>query len=81
MRQRSAKPVQLPDHQAIARSQKRQRFCEAGAIDPTATGLVIEQVALIYTGGQQRIALKIQHLPITVAGDAHVADQHVRKTP
>src|SRR3954462_3489044 len=43
--------------------------------------MVLEQVALIHTGSQQRVALKVQHLPIAVGGDAHVADQHVRKTP
>jgi hypothetical protein len=43
--------------------------------------MVIEQVALIPRRGQERIALKVQHLPIAVGGDAHIADQHVRETP
>ena len=39
------------------------------------------KVAFIHTGRQQGVALKVQHLPVTVRGHAHVADQHVRKTP
>jgi hypothetical protein len=39
------------------------------------------KVALIHTGRQQGVALKVQHLPISVRRHAHLADQHVRKTP
>jgi hypothetical protein len=42
--------------------------------------MVLEQVAFVDAGVQQCIALKIQHLPVAVRGDPHVADQHVRKT-
>ena len=66
MRQRPAKPVQLPNHQAVVRSQERQRFRKAGAIAPAAAGMILKQVALIHAGSQERIALKIQHLPIAV---------------
>ena len=34
-----------------------------------------------HTSRQKRVVLKIHHLPVAVGGDAHVADQHVRKTP
>ena len=78
--QRTAKPVQLPDDQAVTGPDESERLGQAGAFTAAAAGMVLEQVALIHTGGQESIALKVQHLPITVAGDAHVADHHVRKT-
>jgi len=81
MRQRSAQSVELPHHQAIVLPEKRQSFCETDAVPSAAAGMVLEQMALIHTGSQQRVALKVQHLPVAVGGDAHVADQHVRKPP
>jgi hypothetical protein len=36
--------------------------------------------AKVKVGVQQCVALKVQHLSVVVAGNAHVADQHVRKT-
>ena len=81
MRQRPAEPVQLPDHQAIAGPDEGQRLCQAGAVVAAAAGVILEQVPLIDPGGEKGVALQVQHLPVAVGRDAHVADQHVRKTP
>ena len=40
----------------------------------------VEQMARIDASCQQRIALQVGGLAIIVGGDAHVADEHVRKT-
>jgi hypothetical protein len=42
--------------------------------------VIIEQLALINPGGKKRVTLKVQHLPVIVGGNAHIAHQHVRKT-
>src|SRR5208337_1723893 len=78
-RRLTAQAVQLPYHQAIVRPEKRQGFRETGAVPSAAAGVVLEQVAFIHTSRQQRVALKVHHLPVAVGGDAHVTDQHVRK--
>jgi hypothetical protein len=75
--QRSAETVQLPYREAIAWPEERQGLRQAGAIPPAAAGVIFEQVPLIDSNGQQRVALQIQHLPIAVGRNAHVADQHV----
>ncbi len=80
VRQRSAEPVQLPDHQAVARPDESERIGQAGTIAATAAGPILEQVPLVDAGGEERVTLQVQHLPVAVGGDAHVADQHVRKT-
>jgi hypothetical protein len=60
MGQRSAQAVELPHHQAIVLPEKRQGFRETGAVPSAAAGMVLKQMALIHTGGQQRVALKVQ---------------------
>jgi hypothetical protein len=80
MRQRSAEPVQLPDHQAVARSDESQRLGQPGTVTAASSRVILEQVALIDPGGEQRVTLQVHDLPVTAGGDAHVADQHVRKT-
>jgi hypothetical protein len=57
VRQRAAEPIQLPDDQHVARAHKRQRGDQAGAIILSARGAVLEQVALVDAGDQQRVAL------------------------
>jgi hypothetical protein len=42
MRQGSAEPIQLPDHQAIAGADERQRLAQAGAVATTAARAVLE---------------------------------------
>jgi hypothetical protein len=37
-------------------------------------------MTLIDTGSEQSITLQVQHLAVAFRRDAHVADQHVRKT-
>ena len=80
MRQRSAEPVQLPDDQAVAGSDESQRLGQAGTIAAAAGGPILEQVTLIDPGGEERVTLQVQNLTVAVRRDAHVADQHVRKT-
>lgn len=80
MGQRSAKPIQLPDNQAVTGSYESQRLGQAGTVTAAATGSILEQVALVNTGGEERVTLQVQHLTVALGGDAHVANQHVRKT-
>jgi|SRR5271166_9171 len=42
MRQRTAEPIQLPDHQAVAGTNKRECFGQAGAITAAAARPVVE---------------------------------------
>ena len=37
-------------------------------------------MTLIDTGGDESITLQVQHLPVAIRRDPHVADQHVWKT-
>jgi hypothetical protein len=37
-------------------------------------------VALIDPGSEERVTLQVHDLAVTASADAHVADQHVRKT-
>jgi hypothetical protein len=78
---RSAETVKLPYHKAVVRSEERQSLCQAGALPPAAAGMIFKQVPLIDPSGQQRVALQIQHLPIAIGRDTHVADQHVCGNP
>ena len=78
--QGSAKPVQLPDHQTVAGADEGERLAQASTIAATAAGPVFEKATFIDAGGKQRITLQVQHLPVAVGRDPHVADQHVRKT-
>ena len=56
MRQRSSKAVQLPHHQAIAGAHVVQGRSQAGAIRPSATRLVLEQMPLVNPRCEQRVA-------------------------
>ena len=42
--------------------------------------MILEQVAHVDAGRQQRVALKVGGLAVIVGRYAHVADKHVRKT-
>jgi hypothetical protein len=54
----------------------------AGCVDGSAEPLSpMEMMHIVDTGGEERVALQVQHLTVALGGDAHVADQHVRKTP
>ena len=37
-------------------------------------------MTFIDTGSDQSITLQVQHLAVAICRDAHVADQHVRRT-
>jgi len=80
MRQCPTKTIELPDHQTIAAADESQCLGKTGAVTSTATGVILEQMALIDASGEQRVALQVQYLPVALAGDTHVANQHVRKT-
>ena len=80
VRQRPTQPVELPNDQAVAGLNKSEGFGKAGTITPAAAGPVLEQVTPVDASGQERVALQVEHLAFAVSRDAHVADQHVRKT-
>jgi hypothetical protein len=66
--------------QAIAWFDEGQRLGQASTITTAPGDPILEEVTRINTGGQQCITLQVENLAITTGGDAHVADQHVRKT-
>ena len=80
MRQRSAEPVQLPDHQAVAGPDESKCFGQTSTVNTASGDPVFKQVAFVDPGGEKRVTLQVQNLAVAVGGDAHVADQHVRKT-
>jgi hypothetical protein len=47
-----------------------------GTIGATAADTILEQVALVDTGGDKRVSLPIQYMTVAVRRDAHVAHQH-----
>ena len=81
MGQRSAEPVELPDDQAIAGLHKRECLGQSHASGAGAANTILEQMSFVDPAGEERVSLQVQGLAITVGGDAHIADQHVRKTP
>ena len=72
MRQRSAKSVQLPDHQAIASADEgKKRLTKAGAFNAAAARRgVLEQVPFVDPGCEQCVALQVQHLAVALGRDA-----------
>src|SRR5688572_22788285 len=81
MRQRAAEPVELPHHQHIAGLDKSERLGQARPAVFGTGRAVLKYVAHIDTGGHQRVTLQVGGLAIIGGRDAHVADEHVRKTP
>src|SRR4051812_15361916 len=80
MGQRPAQAVELPDVQAIARPQERQRFRQSRPIVTAAAGVILEQVAFIDPGAKKSVSLEVGRLTLPVGRDPHVANKHVRKT-
>jgi hypothetical protein len=78
---RSTETVELPDDQAIAGLHKRERLGQSHASGAGAADTIFEQMSFVDPAGEERISLQVQGLAITVGGDAHIADEHVRKTP
>jgi hypothetical protein len=81
MGQRPPETVELPDHQAIARLEERQRCRKAGTIIATPARAIFEQMPLIDPRGQQRVALQVHDLPIAIGRNPHVADEHRTEIP
>jgi hypothetical protein len=81
MRQRSAEPIELPDDEHVAGLHERQRLDQPRPIVLRAGGVIFEQVPAVNACRQQRVALQIRGLSIRLGRDAHVPDQHRRKTP
>jgi hypothetical protein len=81
MRQRSTQPIELPDNKDVARVDERQHLDQPRSIVLGAGGVIFEQVPAVNARGQQRVALEIRGLSIRLGRDAHVANQHERKTP
>ncbi|TWB33269.1 hypothetical protein FBZ90_13511 [Nitrospirillum pindoramense] len=79
--QRAAETVEFPHHQRIARLQEVEARLETGPIITRTGCLVLEQMAGVHSGSDQSIALQGLALTVILGRDAHVADQHVRKTP
>jgi len=73
MGQRPPETVELPDHQAIARLEERQRCRKAGTIIATPARAIFKQMPLIDPRGQQRVALQVHDLPIAIGRNPHVA--------
>jgi hypothetical protein len=59
---------------------KASGLAQTGPIIAAAARAILEQMSLIDPRREQRIALQVQHLPVTVGRDPHVPNQHVRKT-
>ncbi len=53
--QRSAEPIQLPSHQAIAGFDELQHFGQPRPVIAAAAGTILEQVALIHPRGEKRV--------------------------
>jgi hypothetical protein len=80
MRQRSPQSVQFPDNQAVAGLDESERLGQTRSISTAAADPIFKQVTLIDTGSDEGVTLQVQHLAVAIRRDAHVADQHVRKT-
>src|SRR3982750_821564 len=80
MRQRATEPIELPDHQHVTWLNELQSLGQAKPVIFSAGGVVLEQVTHVDAGRQQRVSLQVGGLAIMVGGDAHIADEHVRKT-
>lgn len=78
--QKTAETIESPHHQRVAGLQEGEARFETGSIIPRAGNFVLEQVAGINAGGDQRIALQGRALSVAVERDAHVPSQQVRKT-
>ena len=74
MRKRSAKPIQLPNHQTVTRPNESKGAGQAGAIAAAPADPIFEEVALIDASGDERVPLQVQDLPVGVGRDPHVAD-------
>ena len=61
--------------------QRAEKLLESAAIIPGPTGRVGKEMPRINARLEQGIALQSGRLPIRVTRHAHIADQHVRKTP
>src|SRR3954468_8549737 len=80
VRQGSAHPIQLPDNQAVTGPKEGKRLGQPDTITSAAADPILEQVALVDAGREERVPLEIENLAVAVGGDTHIADQHVRKT-
>jgi hypothetical protein len=80
IRKRSAKPVQLPNDQTVPGLNESKGTGQTGAVATAPAHPIFKEVALIDTGGDERVSLQVKNLPVGVGRDPHVADQHVRKT-
>jgi hypothetical protein len=80
VRQRAAKPIQLPDDKNVARARECQRLRQTRPIILGPGGVILEQMAGIDTRRQQRVALQGRMLPVGIRRNTHVANQHKRLT-
>ena len=73
---RAAKPIELPNHQAIALLHVSEASLLPRPIVAGAGGLVGTEVAIIDAGSEERIALQIDRLTIVGLRHAHVSYDH-----
>lgn len=79
MRQGAAEPIQFPHDQLIAGCEIFEAGPQARPVLASAGCLVGIEMPAIDAGCDQRIALKIDRLPVICGRDAHVAYKHVGK--
>jgi hypothetical protein len=56
------------------------RMSQTRSIPMASADPIFEQMTLIDAGGDEGITLQVEHLAVAIRRDAHVTDQHVRKT-
>ena len=67
MGQRPTKAIKFSTPRGlITRPNEGECRSQASAITPTATDMILEQVALINASREQCVALQVQHLPIAI---------------
>src|SRR3546814_11907784 len=81
MGERSAEPIQLPDHEGVTLLQVREAGLESRPVVAGARHLVDEQMALVDAGGEQRPAPQVDRLPSVLRAHPLVSHQNVRTTP
>ena len=79
MRQGTPEPIKLPDDQRIAGLQIFETISQIGTVLASAGRLVGKKMPAIDAGCIQRIALKINRLPVVGGRYTHVANEHVGK--
>ena len=81
VRQLAAEAVEFPDNQNVTVPEIGEASHQARSIILGAGRSILMKMTFVHTRGNQCIALQIDLLTFVGGGYAHVADQHVPKTP